>query len=820
MLKVATVEAMKALRIAVWVVLAAGTAAVQSPGPGPRELYQALNALRVTPHQVYYVRELLLRRDAVRLSLDEGKLAFLAAYGGRLTGAVFTGCGRVLAVPRDPVEKRSLARFLGQPLLDQSFSRAYLRFTDNAGEELLEQLRQAGAQPADEPSFAEEWDPVVANLNPWHSLRILTDWLAEKPMPYFYAGLQGDAAGPFDVLVDNRRSEQVLVGQPRWLAGVRYYDVWASFRRAITEESITAPFIPVGYAIETSIQADRTLEGSATLTMRAVRGGERIVSLELSRFLTVQSAEDAGGNALVFFQNEAMNRHEIAQRGNDALLVVLPAAARADEEFRLRIHYHGSVISDAGNGVYFVGDRGSWYPHLGNTANFTPFELSFHWPHRLQLVATGKKLEEREEGDWRMGRWRSEAPIPVAGFNLGEYATETVDAGSLKIELYANRQLEQAIVERFRRTLPGPPVPQSPIKGPGPPFSTPIVLQDTAPSPASVLRQLGLEIAEATRFCERFNGSFPFERLAVSQIPGTFGQGWPGLLYLSTFSFLTPEAQRRAGLSERTQEHFTEIVPYHEVAHQWWGNLVGWDSYHDQWIHEGLANYIAMLYADTKKTPEQALAAWLDRYRRELTAKAAGQSEPANDAGPLVLGYRLRTSKSPHAFERVVYSKGSWVFHMLRVMLREPGAKNPDARFAELLAGLLESHRYRALSTEDLQRALERVMTPAMALEGGRSMDWFFDQWVRSTDIPRYSVEFTVRPQGKGFLVRGTLKQSGVPESFLAAVPLYVARAGGKPMPLGTVGTSGERTAFQFISPVQPKRLLIDPQLTLLCLTE
>ncbi len=99
-------------------------------------------------------------------------------------------------------------------------------------------------------------------------------------------------------------------------------------------------------------------------------------------------------------------------------------------------------------------------------------------------------------------------------------------------------------------------------------------------------------------------------------------------------------------------------------------------------------------------------------------------------------------------------------------------------------------------------------------------MDWFFDQWVRSTGIPRYAVEFTVRPQGKGFLVRGTLKQSGVPESFLAAVPLYAARPSGKPVLLGTVVTNGARTAFQFVSSVQPKRLLIDPQLTLLCLTE
>ncbi len=799
------------------VLLAAATSAAQT---SPRDLYQALNALRVIPSQVYYVRHLDIRHDAVRLLLAEGKLAFLAPYNGHLTGAVFTGRGRALALLRDPIEKRQMARFLGTPLLDQGFSSAYFRFTDNTGEELLRQLRAAGAAPVDEPSFVAGWNETVANLNPWHSLRILTDWLAEDPQPYFYAGLLGDTSGPFDVLVDNRRPEQVLLGQLRWVAGERHYDVWASFRRAGAPEALASPFAPVAYAIETSILPDRTLEGTATLTLRALRGGERVISLELSCFLAVQSAEDAEQRPLVFFQNEAVNRHEIAQRGNDSLLVVLPAPARAGEQFRLRITYRGSVISDAGNGVYFVGDRGSWYPHLGGLGDFVPCELTFRWPRRLQLVATGRKLEERDEGDSRIGRWRSDVPIAVAGFNLGEYATETVDAGNLRVELYANRQLEQAIAAQFRRPVISSPLPLTPQRGSHAPFSAAIAMTETPPSPAALLKQLGQEIAEAERFFERFNGPFPYDHLAVSQIPGTFGQGWPGLLYLSTLSFLSPNAQQRAGLSTRAQEHFTEIVPYHEVAHQWWGNLVGWANYRDQWIHEGLANYLALLYAETKRAPDRALTTWLTRYRDALSAKEAGKDESAEDAGPLVLGYRLRSSKTPNAFEQVVYGKGTWVFHMLRMMLLDPAARNPDARFAQLLRELVESHRYRTLTTEDLQRAVEKAMTPAMALEGDRSMDWFFDQWVRSSGIPHYSVEFTVRPKASGFLVRGTLKQSGVPENFIAAVPLYGVRAGGKPVPLGTVVTSGAETPFQIVSHVRPKRLLIDPQLTLLCVTQ
>jgi len=70
-----------------------------------------------------------------------------------------------------------------------------------------------------------------------------------------------------------------------------------------------------------------------------------------------------------------------------------------------------------------------------------------------------------------------------------------------------------------------------------------------SPSPADALKQLGKEIDSSIRFYETFSGPFPFHNLSVSQIPGTFGQGWPGLLYISTYSFLPSEAQQRAGLS-------------------------------------------------------------------------------------------------------------------------------------------------------------------------------------------------------------------------------------------------------------------------------
>jgi aminopeptidase N len=111
-------------------------------------------------------------------------------------------------------------------------------------------------------------------------------------------------------------------------------------------------------------------------------------------------------------------------------------------------------------------------------------------------------------------------------------------------------------------------------------------------------------------------------------------------------------------------------------------------------------------------------------------------------------------------------------------------------------------------------------MTPAMDLEGTRSMDWFFDQWVRSTGIPHYSVEFQVKPHDQEFLVTGKLMQRGVDEVFTEPVPLYGTRPGpgAKMEKLGVVVTNGTETRFRFVTKSRPVKIMIDPRNTVLCI--
>ena len=792
----------------------------RSTAPTAHQLYDAINALRLDPASAYQIKpehRIEVRRGDAKISFDQGELIFFAPLDSEITGAIFAGRGHILTLPRDTIEKQQMARFLDSPILDQDFASAYMRFTDTTSADLLRQLQAAGLKPEADNAAASRWEPILSHLNAVHSLRIFCGTLLATPRPYFYASLDGIATGPFDVVLDSMRAEPFLLGQVHTAEGSTYYDVWASYK--IPDTIPMAPdFRALHYSIETSILPDHSLDATATVDLHALGAGQRFLTFALSRALNVESVTGADGQKLEYFQNQDMTPQERSVRGNDFLFVVLPRAIARDSEFSIRFHYRGNIIADAGNDVFFVGARESWYPHFGDSADFAAYDLTMRWPRKLRLVATGAKIDEHEEGDSRVGHWKTEKPVSVAGFNLGEYASSSVTYSNYSIDVYANRQVEQQLAKRLSNNA------DSELQRLGPRRPMMDMSQDfppVAPNPAIALKQLGKDIDASIRFYETYSGSFPFHNLSVSQIPGTFGQGWPGLLYISTYSFLSSEVQRRAGLSSSSQEHFSELVPFHEVAHQWWGNVVGWSSYRDQWIDEAIANYLALLFADMHKNPDHTLHVWLQRYRQRLIEKAPNADEPAGEIGALALGSRLNSSKSPQAYDDLIYAKGAWVIHMLREMLRQPGA-NPDARFNALLRTLVTKYAYRALSTQDLRREIEAVMTSSMDLEGGHSMEWFFEQWVQGTGIPHYRVDFTVHKSdsGTGYSIRGKLFQENVPQSFIARVPLYATTPGAHPVLIGTVVAAGPETQFHFTSSTVPHKLLIDPQMTLLCTTQ
>jgi hypothetical protein len=140
--------------------------------------------------------------------------------------------------------------------------------------------------------------------------------------------------------------------------------------------------------------------------------------------------------------------------------------------------------------------------------------------------------------------------------------------------------------------LQPPPVPRMGRR----PGTEMVIIQPPSPNPLARLEQMASEVAGAFEFMAQRFGPPPLKRLTVSPIPGRFGQGFPGLVYLSTLSYLDPSERPSSTRNSLQQTFFSELLQSHEAAHQWWGNVVTSAGYQDEWIMEALANYSALLY--------------------------------------------------------------------------------------------------------------------------------------------------------------------------------------------------------------------------------
>jgi aminopeptidase N len=287
--------------------------------------------------------------------------------------------------------------------------------------------------------------------------------------------------------------------------------------------------------------------------------------------------------------------------------------------------------------------------------------------------------------------------------------------------------------------------------------------------------------------------------VTVSPIPGNFGQGFPGLVYLSTISYL-PEKDRPAAVqTSKLNIFYSELLLAHEAAHQWWGNLVTSATYRDEWLLEALANYTALMLVERKRG-SRVLESILDEYRAELLRETGDPKQPIEAAGPITWGARLRGSEGLDPWRVITYCKGSWILHMLRRRLG-------DGPFLSMLAELRRKYEYNTITTEAFRALASRYTAKD---DPDRTLEGFFDAWVYGTGIP--VLETVVRTRGKppAYEVAVTVKQSGVPDDFVVELPVAVTPAKGA-KPLVKWLRTGDESTVQFRLPAPPARVEVAP---------
>src|ERR1700676_2150820 len=281
-----------------------------------------------------------------------------------------------------------------------------------------------------------------------------------------------------------------------------------------------------------------------------------------------------------------------------------------------------------------------------------------------------------------------------------------------------------------------------------------------------------------TVFSDMF-GALPDPTMSVIQIPdGTLREfAGPGVLLLS----------QRAWDPKSNDRTIARLV-----ASQWWGNEVLPASPNDVWISDGLARYSEALYAEQNAGKEAGLRA-VDEF-----AVGALMYE---DAAPIAQAARL-APYSPD-YRSVVLNKGAMLFHMLR-------AQMGDVAFKSALRDFYFQFAEKTARIEDFENIAERrAQAAAKPPQDPPNLRGFFAQWLTSTGVPEFSLEYVVYRTPKGFRTVGKIKQPL--DTFRMPVDLRIDTEGNPE--LKTIDVTGTESGFTVETFGRPKPggIKIDP---------
>jgi carboxypeptidase family protein/peptidase M1-like protein len=756
--------------------------------------------------ETYAVTNLTIKRDVGTITLHSGHVSFLPPVLDRVVRAVFVGSGQFTLTPAIAAERSYLRRIIEKDAVDEAFDKAVFCFTDQTYDEIKKQARPSSGEPHARDVLHDFYRRVrnrpenprsfVEYLLTYEGENVDAEILADLYNPkragffttYFFGRNYNDLryyVRPRGALPQMLAPEEVALVHLDPAAereGIWYLaHLLSEYQNGTASSDEDKRTIDVQhYKIETAIDNGEKLTAAAELTFTPMGDGDRLLSFGLLPNLRVTRVTE-GEREINYIQEQ--------RKEDGSFYVIWPEALVKGQQYKLNIEYQGNkVIEDAGGGNFAVGARTSWYPSANAFNDRATFDLTFKVPNRYTLVGVGKQVKSWREGDFAASQWVSEVPLAVAGFNYGVFKKKEIqdpDTNYL-IEGYATSELPSYMRGAAERA-------------------------GGAMTPAALNQNAMVDAQNSVRLFTHWFGEAPYGRIAITQQPQfNFGQSWPTLVYLPISAYLdsTQRWMLLGGISTRFTEFIQEVTP-HEVAHQWWGHIVGWSSFHDQWLSEGFADFSAGLFLQfTEKTSDKYLKYW-DRQRQNIVEKNQWGNRP-NDAGPIWTGLRLNTYKTQGAYSRLVYPKGGYILHMLRAIMYD--RSTGDKLFIDMMHDFVKTHFNQNASTESFKRVVEKHMTPQMDMDGNKLMDWFFNEWVYGTELPRYRLEYTLLPEPDGkVMLKMTLTQSGVSERFKMLVPVYLD-FDGKIVRLGEATLIGNSTTpeFKVKLPQKPKRVLVN----------
>ena len=759
--------------------------------PNNNITYQALRQ-RTVNGEAFTVSHLSLKRDAGEFMLTSGTIYLYGPVNGICTGAVFLGEGTLHIEPPSVMERKELKMVMKTEVLDQRFTSAVFAFTDGTASELRKGSTGTAAGSGAAVAQGEETQTLFRrDLKYDLEARLLEDEARSGPGGFFLAVVKGPMFSKRLIfMVDPHGAIGVAPEEVALLTSADgSYDITLGFpseaQRKLKRPADNVAFRIQQQTIDTTIEKNGKLTATAVTAITASEAGLKVLPLMLFPMLRVSGVWGPNGEALDFIQEDKRRDAEFA--------VVLQKPLNAGEKIQITTAYSGKdAVLDMGNGNYFLVAREDWYPNMrGALGNYAQYDMTFHTAKNLEMVATGDRVSEHEDGNQKTSFWQSMTPIAVAGFNLGTFKTSTSERNrDLQVISYANTE----VADRYS-TMPN---------APGMTLGT--------LSTTGMLKRATAEGDVAVQIYTEFFGALPYDHVSLTQqTPCNYGQSWPTLVYLPTCYFWDTTIQHQIGVLDSDPSYW-KVVTAHEVAHQWWGQTVGFASYRDQWMSEGFANFSASLFLmRTNKTMKEYDDFW-KLLRERLLQKNAMGVRPV-DAGPVVMGTRASNSRSgSDVYQNLIYPKGAYILHSIEMLYYSQ--QYGEKPFQQAMHDFVKSYRNQPATTEDFKAVLERNMPKWLDLDHNHRLDWFFNAYVYGTEVPKYTIAGEFTKKGDEAELHFKLTQADVSPEFTMLVPVYVEFEDKRTVLLGKMPIQGSNTVEKTVSLGKidgvPKRVILN----------
>ena len=489
------------------------------------------------------------------------------------------------------------------------------------------------------------------------------------------------------------------------------------------------------------------VDGRASITLRALRPLGHLtldaVDLEVSKVILDRDGKPA-------------RPLRYANDGKQLTIHLEPAWARGDGgllhiDYRVRqpkagLYFFKPTPAEP-NVPYTVWSQGEpetnryWFPCADHPNERQTTELVATVAEGYEVLSNGRLLERRDNGDRTTTfHWKQEKPhvAYLVTLVVGKFAVVEEKWNGLPVLYYVPPHRREDAARTFGRTR---------------------------------------EMLDF--FSRRFGVDYPWEKYAQVVVEQFM---WGGMENTSA----TTLAERALHDERAFLDSTPDDLIAHELAHQWWGNLVTCKDWAHLWLNEGFATYAEVLWAEHKLGADHAA---YQLYNDARAALAGGKDRPIVDR---------RYPNPGSMFDARAYPKGAWVLHMLRCRLGEDAFWRGIRRYGT-------EHRYQSVETSDFRRTLER--------ETGYSLERFFYDWTERPGHPVVAVQTEYLPDDR--LARVVVRQTQAGEPFHFPLTVEFRGPAGEPVVLAQEITEKEQRFFVPLAQ-RPTLVRVDPDQTVL----